>query len=430
MRPGFGAVADDITGATDLASALVAKGVPTVQVFGADAVRTDDLGSLTGDVAGAVVVALKSRNLPPAEAVDVSMKAFDGLRAHGVERVFSKYCSTFDSTSTGNIGPVADAFAERRVDGSVVVHCPAYPANGRTVYQGHLFVGDRLLSESGMERHPLTPMRDPDLVRVLGAQTSKPVGRLCLSTVRTGVDRVRRWLDDAASTGTGHVIADAIEDQDLDVLAAACDGLPVVAGGAAFGSAVGVRDVGSRPDADTVAPPPRGSAAVLAGSGSEATRRQIAHFARGRPTRLLDPFELAAGPDPIDEILDWARKQLDDGPILVAADSRPESVVRAREELGSQAARLLEDGLARIAIGLYEQGVRRFVVAGGETSGAVAAALRVERVQVGPPIATGVPWTVSLDPTVAVAFKSGNFGADDMFTTAFTICPGDGKWWV
>lgn len=412
--PMLGCVADDITGATDLASALTDQGWRTTMVLGvSSAARSAPPGC------DAVVVALKSRNLPAKEAVAESMAALDWLRSAGIERYYLKYCSTFDSTEEGNIGPVAEA-AMHLTGATQVVHAPSYPDNGRTVYQGHLFVGTALLSQSGMEHHPLTPMTDSNLVRVLAAQTSAPVGLLPYAAVTAGARRMHGVLSGIVSEGNSHVIADALTSADLDQIAHALSGRTLLAGGAAFGAAW-ARALGA-----PGAPAPcsmdefrRAPAAVLAGSASAATRRQVCAFESRHPVRRLtvegldDPVALAR------EVSMWTAQHLSDGPVLVASDTTDEGVTAARRRFGhEEASERIERTLALVASHLVEDGVRRLVVAGGETSGAVAAALGVTSLDIGPAIATGVPWTISTQPRMAIAFKSGNFGGDDFFARA------------
>jgi len=408
--PVLGCVADDITGASDLADVLVQAGLATVQVFGvpADGEALPDCD--------AVVVALKTRTCPAADAVEQSLAASRWLRAHGAERIFFKYCSTFDSTPAGNIGPVADAL---RGPGTLLVHSPAYPVNGRTLYRGYLFVGDVLLSESGMREHPLTPMTDANLVRVLGRQTPAPVGLLALPQVRRGPDAVAAHLGELAADGVVHVLTDALDDGDLAITAQAIAEHTVAAGGAAFGAAWGVALAPAR--VGTPSPRPRaptGRAAVLVGSASTATAAQVTRAEASWPVLRLDPDTLA-GPDGVASVLRWAQEHAGDGPVLITADTSADGIRAAREKFGDDAGERVEATLAQVAVGLLELGVRRLVVAGGETSGAVAAALNLTHVTVGPQICPGVPWTISGDPDLAVAFKSGNFGGENFFADAF-----------
>lgn len=415
-RP-VGFIADDITGATDLASALAARGLDTRLAFGSAAVRDDG-----GD---AVVVALKIRSVPAAEARTAAIEAAEALRAIGVQQLFSKYCSTFDSTADGNIGPITDALIDS-TGACRVMHCPSYPANGRTVYLGHLFVGDELLSESPMRHHPLNPMRDPHLRRVLAEQTPRDVALVRLSTVDAGVDAVAACLADidARVGGVHHVIADAIRDADLDTIARATAGDRLAAGGAVYGAAFAVAAharAGHRPSDEQQRPlPPPGSAAILAGSLSRATRAQVQAF--DGPTLTLGVIDLVDGDAAVRRALDFADRCLADGPLLIATDHDAVGLRAGATGLSpAQVSRRIELAMGRIGLGLAGLGVRRLIVAGGETSGAVAEALALTSARIGPDISVGVPWLVAEDRGLAVAFKSGNFGGPSFFSDALEV---------
>jgi len=425
--PLLGCIADDFTGATDLANMLVREGLRTVQTIGVPRADFDATG------VDAVVVALKSRTIPAAEAVAHSLEALDWLRAAGCSRFFFKYCSTFDSTADGNIGPVAEALQEA-LGVPLSIACPAFPETGRTVYQGHLFVGDRLLNDSGMEHHPLTPMSDPDLVRVLGAQATGPVGLVRWDTVAAGAGAVRAALDALAAAGHRHAIVDALEDAHLRTIGAAVAGDALVTGGSgvALGLPAAWKDAGLLHPAGDAArlPPVAGAAAVVAGSCSRATRAQVAYMKARRPAYEVDPLKLAAGADEVGAAVAFARSHLESGPVLVYATAAPDSVRAIQKELGvARAGALVEDALAAISRALVHGGVRRLVVAGGETSGAVVGALGVEALRIGPQICPGVPWTAAdgrgagVDGPLALALKSGNFGAEDFFLSAFEVLP-------
>lgn len=418
MPPLLGCIADDFTGATDLAGTLVAGGMRTLQTIGVpDFALPDDLD--------AVVVALKSRTIPPEDAVAQSLAALEAMRRSGVEKFFFKYCSTFDSTDRGNIGPVTEALM-RALRAPFSIACPAFPTNGRTVYMGHLFVGDRLLSESGMRHHPLTPMTDPDLVRVLGRQTQGRVGSLPRSVVAAGAEAVVKRCADLRVDGITIAVADAIDDDDLRVLGAASADLPLIGGGS--GLAIGLpavfRATGRLAPVRSgeLLPTTAGGAVVLSGSCSVATRGQVAAWRETRPALRIDPLELAAGPDAVDAAIAFASSH--DRPVLVYSSADPEEVKAAQAALGTEAAgRLVEDAFGRIAVALRDRGTGVFVVAGGEVSGAVVAALGVEALRIGAPIDPGVPWTVSSGAgrPLALALKSGNFGARDFFEKALRL---------
>lgn len=417
----LGAVADDVTGATDLCNTLVKGGMRTVQLLG---LPPD--GLMLGEV-DAVTVALKSRTAPVAEAVAESLAACRWLREAGARQVLFKYCSTFDSTDAGNIGPVADALMDE-LAAEIAVVCPAFPETGRTIYKGNLFVGDVPLAESSMRQHPLTPMTDSSLVRVLGRQTPRQIGLVAYEVVRRGREAVAGRLAALHSEGCRYAVCDAIEDEHLRVLGAACAKHRLITGGSgiALGLPENFRREGLLPAPGTAAelPSVAGPEVVIAGSCSVATLGQIAEFARRRPALKLD-LERLGDAGQVDQALGWALARADDGPVLVYASAPPEEVGRVQDRLGrEEAGRLVEATLAAVARGLFEGGVRRFVVAGGETSGAVTQAVGVRGLRIGAQIDPGVPACVSLgDDPVALALKSGNFGAADFFTKAFEVMP-------
>ncbi len=420
----LGAIADDFTGATDLANNLVRAGMRCVQLIGVPDAEVD-----LGD-ADAVVVALKSRSCPAQEAVSASLAALDWLQARGARRLFFKYCSTFDSTDAGNIGPVADALLDR-IDSRQTVMVPAFPVNGRTVYQGHLFVGDRLLNDSGMERHPLTPMTDADLVRVLGRQTPHPVGLAARPLLAQGADATRAHLNALAGEGVRHVICDTLDEDDLETLAEAVVDYPLVTGGSGLGQALPAQYRRHGWLAEVAEPgrlePASGGALVLSGSCSRATLGQVSHFLEQYPGFALDPLALAAGDEHLEAALAFAREALaHGGPVLIYASADPEQVRAAQQALGvARAGALVEQALGRLARTLVDEGVGRLVVAGGESSGAVVSALGIRQLRIGGQIDPGVPWTQTplegRETPLSLALKSGNFGGEAFFTRAFTV---------
>jgi 3-dehydrotetronate 4-kinase len=419
----LGCIADDFTGATDLASMLVRQGMATVQLIDVPEGDVDP-----GD-ARAVVVALKSRTVPAQEAVGRSLAALAWLRARGARQILFKYCSTFDSTDRGNIGPVSEALLEA-LDADFTIACPALPENGRSVYQGHLFVGDKLLSDTHMRQHPLTPMTDSNLVRVLQRQSRGPVGLVPYAVVERGPEAIRARFDELRAAGVRQAIADALNDRHLLTLGAAAADLTLITGGS--GIAMGLPEnflrqglLAAGAPADRLPHTP-GPAAILAGSCSAATLGQIArHRAADRPAFVLDPIGLADGGDDVERALAFATEHLADGPVLISSSAPPEEVAKVQERLGRErAGAAIEEAMAAIAKGLVAQGVRRMVVAGGETAGAVVAALGIKGLRIGPAIDPGVPWTTSLgEPPLALALKSGNFGAPDFFIKAFECAP-------
>jgi uncharacterized protein YgbK (DUF1537 family) len=415
-RPLLGCIADDFTGATDLANMLVRGGMRTVQSIGIPGAEVAE--RLDAD---AIVIALKSRTVPAADAVKASLEALRWLRERGCEQIFFKYCSTFDSTVAGNIGPVSEALLDA-LDSDFTLACPAFPENGRTVFRGHLFVQDQLLSESGMQHHPLTPMTDANLVRVLQAQSQGKVGLLRHDTVSMGVESIRTRMTQLRAEGVRMAIADAVSDADLHLLGEACAGVALLTGGSglALGLPDNFRRAGKLRDLDAAQlPAVDGGEVVLAGSASQATNGQVASWLQaGRPAFRIDPLALAAGEPVIEQALAFAADKSET--VLIYATSSPDEVKTVQRELGTErAGNMVEQAMGRIASGLREAGVRRFVVAGGETSGAVVQALDIQLLQIGAQIDPGVPACVSTPgEPLALALKSGNFGSPDFFAKA------------
>jgi uncharacterized protein YgbK (DUF1537 family) len=418
----LGIIADDLTGATDVAVNLRVAGLSVVQVNG---VPRDGLDP--GDV-DAVVVALKSRTIPAAEACALALASLEWLRRHGAERIYFKYCSTFDSTAAGNIGPVTDALADA-LDAAIVPATPAYPRNQRTVYQGHLFVGDVLLSETGMRSHPLTPMTDANLVRVLQSQTPRPVGLVALSEVDRGAVAIQERLDALRATGCRHAIVDATDQRHLESLGSAFLDYALTTGGAGLASGIAVQLRQRSHAGRTRLRPVVGPLVILAGSCSSATLGQLAALPADWPARRLDVTALLEGAGEESRAVDWALGRLADAPTVISASVPPDELARLQQRYGRErSAEAVESAFRAIATALARHGVRRFVVAGGETSGAVVAALAGElgfqALAIGDEIAPGVPWTVSVDgEPVALALKSGNFGGRDFFLRAAGVQP-------
>ncbi|MDM0014399.1 four-carbon acid sugar kinase family protein [Variovorax sp. J22P168] len=415
----LGCIADDFTGATDLANNLVRAGMRVVQTIGVPD------GPLDAAV-DAVVVALKSRTNPAGEAVAQSLEALAWLQAQGARQIYFKYCSTFDSTPQGNIGPVTDALLDA-LGSDFTIATPAFPDNKRTVFKGYLFVGDQLLDESGMQNHPLTPMTDPNLVRVLQAQTRRRVGLIDHAVVAAGAEAIRGRIAQLRGEGVGIAIVDAVSNADLLRLGPALADLPLVTAGS--GVAIGLpANFGIAPSSTASAlPEPGGHRAVVSGSCSQATNRQVAEFiAGGGPAFAVDPMQLAGGVDAlVAQALEWAAPLLGARPLLVYSTADPAAVKAVQERLGVEAAgAMVEEAIAAIARGLVERGVRQLVVAGGETSGACVQALGIAQLQIGAQIDPGVPWCHAASATAGgqglhIALKSGNFGTDDFFTKAF-----------
>ncbi|PUE24973.1 hypothetical protein B9Z38_08140 [Limnohabitans sp. MMS-10A-160] len=415
----LGCIADDFTGATDLANNLVRSGMRVVQTIGVPS------APLAADV-DAVVVALKSRTIPAAEAIAQSLQALKWLQAQGAQQIYFKYCSTFDSTPEGNIGPVTEALMDA-LGCDFTIATPAFPDNGRTVFKGYLFAGNVLLNESGMQNHPLTPMRDANLVRVMQAQTQRKVGLIDYKTVALGEAAIRERIGVLRSEGVGVAVVDATSNEDLLRMGPALKDLPLLTAGS--GVAIGLpANFGLKPSLQaSQLPAASGLQAVVSGSCSLATNAQVAHFkATGRPAMAIDPASLMNGQSDavVQQVLGWATPLLKDGPVLVYSTAEPDAVKAVQAQLGvAEAGALVEHAMAAVARGLVDMGVQQLVVAGGETSGACVQALDIAQLQIGPQIDPGVPWchAPSSRGGVHITLKSGNFGTEDFFTKAFTV---------
>ncbi|MGO4910659.1 3-oxo-tetronate kinase [Pseudorhodobacter sp. W20_MBD10_FR17] len=414
----LGCIADDFTGATDLAGLLARSGVKVSLRIGIP----DQPPTQTSPFE---VIALKSRTAPVADAVAEARAALAWLRKAGAQRFFWKYCSTFDSTAEGNIGPVAEALMAD-LDADQTIYCPAFPENGRSIFMGNLFVGQQPLSESPMKDHPLTPMRDSNLVRLLAPQVTKPVGLIDRMTVAMGAVALRSSLDAHRSDGTAHIVVDAVANADLETIAAACRDMPLMTGGSAVAMplpalylADGLLAANAQKQVSRIIGP---ETIVLSGSCSEMTNAQVANYrATGAPSYQLDPLVLnKTGEGPV---LDWlAGQDLTKAPLIYATVD-PASVKAAQMKLGVAAAgELIERTLAACAVTARNAGARRIIVAGGETSGAVTKALEISQLDIAAEIAPGVPWTycTSAGHEIALALKSGNFGKPSFFADALT----------
>ena len=416
----LGCIADDFTGATDLANNLVRGGMRTVQTIGVPS-------SAMADEVDAVVVALKSRTIAAADAVAQSLAALEWLRAQGCRQFYFKYCSTFDSTALGNIGPVTEALMGA-LGTDFTIACPAFPENKRTVFKGYLFAGDVLLNESGMQNHPLTPMSDANLVRVLQAQSKGKVGLIDYETVARGHAAIAGRIAVLRAEGVCIAVVDAINNDDLMRMGKAFAAMPLLTAGSGvaiglpqnFAAAGLLRESTSASALPSLA----GHEAIVSGSCSVATNAQVAHFIRGGGAAyLLDPLKLAAGEPEVARALAWAKSLLaaDKGPLLVYSTAESHAVKAVQAALGvADAGAMVEQAIAAIARGLVDAGVSRMIVAGGETSGAVVQALGVRALRIGPQIDPGVPWTATVGgKPMLLALKSGNFGTVDFFSKAF-----------
>jgi uncharacterized protein YgbK (DUF1537 family) len=421
--PLLGCVADDFTGATDLALNLVQGGMRVVQWL--EVPNTDDLTRIEAD---ALVVALKSRSIPPEEAVEMSLRSLARLQDAGCRRFYFKYCSTFDSTSRGNIGPVAEALMAE-LNCEQAIFCPAFPDVGRTVYRGHLFVHDKLLNESGMENHPLNPMRDSSLVRLLASQSRASVGLLPYDKVAAGPETITDSLQQLLAAGKHLVVVDALDVGHLRNIAAACGDLPLVTGGSGLARYLpavyrALRLLEAEPFSAEL-PVAAGRQAIISGSCSAATQAQVSRqLDRSAAWQVNIKQLMEDAKAQYEEIARWAQAQPTDAILMVYSTASAAAVSAAQQQFGREPlAAAVEQLLARVARLLVKQlGVRQLIVAGGETASAVASALKLTALRIGPEIAPGVPWTESLgEPPLALALKSGNFGAGDFFQTALEM---------
>ncbi|MBY5447011.1 four-carbon acid sugar kinase family protein [Rhizobium leguminosarum] len=420
----LGSVADDYTGASDLANTLTKNGLRTVQTVG-----IPDPSLALPDV-DAVVVSLKIRSVPASDAVAAAASAERWLRRRGAGHVLYKICSTFDSTDAGNIGPVTEALSEAAGGGLVLV-TPAFPETGRTVYLGHLFVGGQPLNESPLKDHPLNPMHDANVVRVLTRQSRNAVGLIDLTTITAGPGAVKARLDALRAAGVTAVIADAIFERDLETLGEVALETPVSTGASGLGLGLaralvrsGRISSGGATTADAIRPV-GGLSAIVAGSCSKATLHQLDIAERSMPVLRLDPERLLAGPDEIAAAISWAGDRISAGPVVIAASAAPETVSRLQSLYGREASgHTIETATSIIATELVERGVRRLVVAGGETSGAAVDRLAIPAFLIGPEIAPGVPVLRTVGNAqgdMLLALKSGNFGGEDFFTAALAM---------
>jgi uncharacterized protein YgbK (DUF1537 family) len=417
MKAFLGVIADDFTGATDIASMLRRSGLPVSLRLG-----VPDMDAQAESVFE--VIALKIRTEPVESAVSAAESACDWLTRNGARQIYWKYCSTFDSTPQGNIGPVAEALM-RRLSVRQTVYSPAFPENGRRVFLGHLFVDQALLSDSSMKDHPLTPMNDPNLLRILTPQVSQHVGLIEYQIISDDWLAIRHKLEALRKRGVAHVVMDAFEDAHLQAQARAVADYPLITGGSAMAQHLPEAYESSGMQLDRVrdvdTPVPTGGIITLSGSGSQATQAQVEAFLGSASFFRLDPLLLATSGDHMKTALEWLARQQPDAPKLVFATTNPDDVRRVQAELGrKRAGQIVEQALAQIAVAAADAGYQRFVIAGGETSGAVVGALGVSSLRIGPEISPGVPWTFAERDgnPLAIALKSGNFGDVTFFSDA------------
>ena len=418
MTTFLGCIADDFTGATDLASMLARSGVNVSLRIGVPLSTPENTAEIE-------VIALKTRSISASKAIEESLSALKWLNEAGAKKYFFKYCSTFDSTAEGNIGPVSEALMnELKVDQTI--YCPAFPENGRSIYMGNLFVGQKLLSESSMKDHPLTPMNDSNLMRLLSAQVSRRVGLADRIIVNSGVNSLKEKLISLKENDVPHVIVDAVADTDLDIIASACQDMDFITGGSALAMPLAefYKASGkiSANDNSFMNKKLNTGSIILSGSCSEMTIIQVKNFIqRGAAAFQLDPIDLAE--NGVKKVLDWLSSQDFTKNIIIYATSDPDTVKKVQAELGvDMAGKIVEQGLSECAIAARELGIKNFIIAGGETSGAITKALNVRQLDIGIEIAPGVPWTFSgkRNNQIALSLKSGNFGSEEFFTEALS----------
>ena len=418
MTTFLGCIADDFTGATDLASMLARSGVNVSLRIGVPLSTPENTAEIE-------VIALKTRSISASKAIEESLSALKWLKEAGAKKYFFKYCSTFDSTAEGNIGPVSEALMnELKVDQTI--YCPAFPENGRSIYMGNLFVGQKLLSESSMKDHPLTPMNDSNLMRLLSAQVSRRVGLADRIVVNSGVNSLKEKLISLKENDVPHVIVDAVADTDLDTIASACQDMDYITGGSALAMPLAefYKASGkiSANDNSFMNKKLNTGSIILSGSCSEMTIIQVKNFIqRGAAAFQLDPIDLAE--NGVKKVLDWLSSQDFTKNTIIYATSDPDTVKKVQAELGvDMAGKIVEQGLSECAIAARELGIKNFIIAGGETSGAITKALNVRQLDIGIEIAPGVPWTFSgkRNNQIALSLKSGNFGNEEFFTEALS----------
>ena len=418
----LGCIADDFTGATDLANMLVKGGLKTIQLLGTPR-KSDVVPSVD-----AVIIALKTRTIPVEEAIEQSLRALNWLKSAGAEKFFFKYCSTFDSTDDGNIGPIIDALMAD-LETPFTIACPAFPETERTIFKGHLFVGDKLLSDSPMRYHPLTPMTDSNLVSTLSRQTSQKVGLVQYTDILGGPSEIRKAFDQLRKEDVAIAITDVLNDEHLYFLGEAVKDFKLITGGSgiSLGLPSQLKSRNNHKEKITAHKLPKvlGKELILSGSCSEMTLAQVNEFSKKYRTLKLNPIELAESNASLENAVDWVIQAKGEEPILVYASAPPDAVNEAQKRLGRDlASSTVENALAKIASAAVQNGFRRIVIAGGETAGAVVSNLGIKGIMIGEQIDPGVPTTVSIgNPSIGLVLKSGNFGSADFFEKSLKVMP-------
>lgn len=407
----LGVIADDFTGASDIASFLVENGLSAVQMNG---VPKQPLAT----EADAIVISLKSRSNPVSEAIEQSLSACRWLKENGCTQFYFKYCSTFDSTPKGNIGPVTDALLDELNEDFTVI-TPALPVNGRTIFNGYLFVGDVLLNESGMKNHPITPMTDANLMRLMDAQARGNTGLVAYADVIRGADHVKARFAELKAQGYRYAVVDAADNSQLEVLAEAVADFKLVTGGSGLGAYMAARLSGGKKGTD-VFTPVKGQTVVLSGSCSVMTNKQVEKYCEKAPHFRLDAAQAINNPNYAEELYQWVITHLD-APLapMVYATVPPEALKAVQHEFGAdKASQAIENSFARLALRLKQYGVTNFIIAGGETSSIVVQQLGFAGFHIGKQIAPGVPWLKAVEEDIYLALKSGNFGKEEFFEYA------------
>ncbi|MGF1681370.1 3-oxo-tetronate kinase [Photobacterium minamisatsumaniensis] len=411
----LGVIADDFTGATDIAGFLVENGMRTIQLNSTPTTQVD----IDAD---AVVISLKSRSCPAEEAIEASVAALQWLQQQGCQQFYFKYCSTFDSTREGNIGPVTDALLDTLGEDFTIV-CPALPVNGRTVFNGHLFVMGELLSDSGMRNHPVTPMTDSSLTRLMDAQSRGESGLVNYQVIEQGAEQVTSLFGELSQAGTRYAIVDAFNQAHLETLGKAAKSLKLVTGGSGLATGIAknwAEYLSDQSSAKAAGKPQKAKTVVLSGSCSVMTNQQVANYAAKAPHLVLDVKACLEQDDYCEQVFQWVLNNLD-GTLapMVYATAEPEVLKNIQAQYGAQASsHAVEQFFSKLAHQLKESGVQNFIVAGGETSGVVTQSLNVEGFHIGPQISPGVPWVKAIDSELSLALKSGNFGNENFFETA------------
>lgn len=411
----LGVIADDFTGATDIAGFLVENGMRTIQVNGTP---SEDM-KINAD---AVVVSLKSRSCATQQAIIDSVKALKWLQSQGCQQFYFKYCSTFDSTAQGNIGPVTDALLDQLNEDFTVV-CPSLPVNGRTVFNGHLFVLGQLLSESGMRNHPVTPMKNSNIVQLMDAQSRGETGLINYQIIEQGPDNIIKGFKALKAQGKRYAVVDAFNSQHIDNIGKSINGLKLITGGSGLASGIAKNwksHLQDQTEAKKAGYPSKAPTVIFSGSCSLTTNKQVSHYKKKAPHLAINVEHCLNKNNYSQEVCDWVLSQTQStlAP-LVYATADPQGLKKIQLKYGAEASsQAIENFFKQLAIKLKEKGVCNFIVAGGETSGVVTQSLQVDCFHIGPQIAPGVPWIKAVNHPLSLALKSGNFGDETFFTKA------------